>query len=39
MEHDEKDDENEIWVRMRIRLSMRISLWRMTRKKMWMRYG
>ena len=37
MEHDEKDDEDEIW--MKIRLSMGISIWRMTRKKMWMRYG
>ena len=36
-----KDNEDEIWVRMRIRmrLNLRISIWRMTRKTRRMRYG
>ena len=41
MEDDEKDNEDEIWVRMRImmRLSLRIGIWRMMRKTMRMRCG
>ena len=39
MEDDEKDNEDAIWVRMRIRVSMRISIWSMMRKTMRMRYG
>ena len=41
MEDDEKDNEDEIWVRMRImmRLSLRISIWRMMRKTTRMRCG
>ena len=41
MEHNGKDDEVEMWVRRRIRmrLSLRISIWRMMRKSMRMRYG
>ena len=30
MEDDEKVDEDAIWVRLRITLSLRISIWRMT---------
>ena len=42
MEDDKKEDVDEIWVRMRIhvrmRLSLRISIWKMMRKKMRVRY-
>ena len=39
IEDDKKDNEDKMWVRIGMRLSLRITIWRMKRKTMRMRCG